>query len=71
MIVFVDDTPEKLINELSPNVLIKGADWDVENIVGAKHVLDSGGTVETVDLLDGMSTTKIIETVLNKHNGKR
>ena len=70
VIVFEDDTPEKLINELSPNVLIKGADWDVENIVGAKHVLDSGGTVETVDLLDGMSTTKIIETVLNKHDGK-
>ena len=52
IVVFGDDTPEKLINELTPQVLTKGADWDVSKIVGGQHVLNNGGRVETVELVD-------------------
>lgn len=66
VIFFDDDTPEHLINTLLPDVLVKGADYKIENIVGAKTVIANGGTVETISLSDGYSTTNIINKLLHK-----
>jgi rfaE bifunctional protein nucleotidyltransferase chain/domain len=62
--LFDEDTPEALIGMLLPDILVKGADWPVERISGAKAVLDHGGSVLTVPLLEGRSTTGIIETIV-------
>lgn len=61
VIIFGEDTPEKLIQALSPNVLVKGGDWKKEEIVGSHFVLKNGGEVKTVSYLKGFSTTEIIE----------
>lgn len=61
--VFEEETPQKLIDYLLPNVLVKGSDYNVENIVGAKSVIANGGSVETIDLVNGYSTTNIIEKI--------
>jgi len=62
--LFDDDTPEELISLLLPDILVKGADWAVEQIAGAKAVIENGGAVLTVPLLEGRSTTGIIETIV-------
>lgn len=72
VVIFNDSTPLALINELKPNVLIKGADYDPnekdENaktyIVGSKEVLNNGGDVVVVELEDGFSTTNIINKII-------
>jgi D-glycero-beta-D-manno-heptose 1-phosphate adenylyltransferase len=64
--LFDEDTPLQLIKLLEPNVLVKGNDYAIENIVGAKEVLYAGGTVETIDLIEGYSTSKIIDKILNQ-----
>lgn len=61
--VFEDETPKDLIEYLLPDVLVKGSDYNVENIVGAKSVIANGGRVSTIDLVDGYSTTNIIEKI--------
>lgn len=61
--VFNEETPEQLIEYLLPNVLVKGSDYKVENIVGAKCVIANGGIVKTIDLVNGYSTTSIIEEI--------
>jgi rfaE bifunctional protein nucleotidyltransferase chain/domain len=61
---FDEDTPEALIGMLLPDILVKGADWPVEKIAGAKAVIEHGGAVLTVPLLEGRSTTGIIETIV-------
>lgn len=62
--LFEDDTPENLIGTLLPDVLVKGTDWPVDRIAGARAVLDNGGSVRTVPLHEGRSTTGIIETIV-------
>ena len=57
---FDEDTPENLIKELKPDILVKGSDWKEEDIVGAEFVKSYGGRVIRVDLLEGHSTTRII-----------
>ncbi|WP_029522527.1 D-glycero-beta-D-manno-heptose 1-phosphate adenylyltransferase [Persephonella sp. KM09-Lau-8] len=61
VIIFEEDTPERLIKEIKPNVLVKGGDWSIENIVGADFVKSYGGEVKTIDFVYDISTTKIIE----------
>lgn len=62
--LFGEDTPEELIGLLLPDILVKGADWVVERIAGARAVLDNGGQVLTVPLFEGRSTTGVIETIV-------
>lgn len=62
VVIFSEDTPLNLIRELTPDVLIKGADYRLEQIVGADAVLGNGGRVVTVELLPNRSTTRLIET---------
>jgi D-beta-D-heptose 7-phosphate kinase/D-beta-D-heptose 1-phosphate adenosyltransferase len=63
VVSFDDDTPLKLIEGIRPDVLIKGADYQIEDIVGAKSVLQHGGSVETIALVPGASTTEIIKRI--------
>ena len=63
--LFNEDTPKELIEYLVPNVLVKGSDYDLENIVGAKTVIENGGEVKTIDLVAGYSTTELIEKIKN------
>ncbi|HHG74109.1 MAG TPA: D-glycero-beta-D-manno-heptose 1-phosphate adenylyltransferase [Persephonella sp.] len=61
VVIFDEDTPERLIKQIKPDVLVKGGDWSVENIVGADFVRSYGGEVVTIDFVYDISTTKIIE----------
>ncbi|SNZ04008.1 FMN adenylyltransferase [Persephonella hydrogeniphila] len=61
VIIFDEDTPEKLIKQIKPDVLVKGGDWKIENIVGADFVRSYGGQVKTIDFVYDISTTKIIQ----------
>ena len=65
VIIFEDLTPKKLIHVMSPDVLVKGGDYKKSEIVGAKHVISSGGVVRIVPLTPGFSTTSIIEKSSN------
>ena len=65
VIIFEDLTPQKLVHEISPDVLVKGGDYKKSEIVGAKHVISSGGVVKIVPLTPGFSTTSIIEKSYN------
>ena len=58
---FGEETPEKLIEVLRPDILVKGGDWPVEKIVGAKFVSSYGGVVKTLQYVKDHSTTLIIE----------
>ena len=64
VILFEADTPLQLIETIKPQVLIKGSDYDIENIVGAKSVLESGGSVETIDFVHQISTSAILEKII-------
>ncbi len=61
VILFEEDTPLNLIITLMPDVLVKGGDYTLEQIVGAKEVITNGGEVKIVPILKGFSTTGIIE----------
>jgi D-glycero-beta-D-manno-heptose 1-phosphate adenylyltransferase len=63
VVVFEDDTPLNLISTLLPDILVKGADYAIENIVGAKEVIANGGEVKTIDFVEGYSSTSIIEKI--------
>ena len=61
--VFDEETPAELIRELLPAVLVKGADWAVEDVVGREAVEAAGGRVELLPLVEGRSTTQIVRRI--------
>ena len=61
LIIFDEDTPQNLINELQPNILGKGGDYKKNEIVGAREVEKKGGEVVILPLVPGYSTTEIIK----------
>ncbi len=61
IIIFEEDTPLNLITAILPDVLVKGGDYTLEQIVGAKEVMANGGEVKIAAILQGFSTTSIIE----------
>jgi len=67
VVFFDEDTPDELINELVPDILIKGADWNINEIVGRKTVLANGGEVKTIEFVNDQSTSKIIELITNRY----
>jgi len=71
--MFAEDTPERLIARIVPDVLVKGADWSVDAIVGKEIVERHGGRVRTIRLTPGKSTTGVIERILRIYapGGKR
>jgi rfaE bifunctional protein nucleotidyltransferase chain/domain len=64
VVVFEEDTPLELIKAIKPDVLVKGADWDLERIVGADFVLSDGGRVERIAFSFDISTSKVVERIL-------
>jgi len=64
VIAFDEDTPLELIKTLKPDVLVKGGDYVVEDIVGYKEVRSWGGDVLTLPFVEGQSTTKIIASLV-------
>jgi rfaE bifunctional protein nucleotidyltransferase chain/domain len=63
VIVFDELDPLSVIEELMPDVLVKGGDWNVDNIVGREVVERAGGSVRSIPLMDGVSTTDIINRI--------
>jgi D-beta-D-heptose 7-phosphate kinase / D-beta-D-heptose 1-phosphate adenosyltransferase len=63
VISFADDTPLELIRRLAPDVLVKGGDYTVGTVVGAKEVQETGGRVVLIDLVEGHSTTSLIDAI--------
>ena len=61
VVFFEEDTPYNLIKNVQPDILVKGNDYKAEDIVGYDIVTAKGGKVETIELVDGFSTTKILE----------
>lgn len=59
--IFEEPTPLKMIKSIRPDVLVKGADYNVDEIIGAKFVSSRGGKVKIIPLTPGFSTTKSIE----------
>jgi D-glycero-beta-D-manno-heptose 1-phosphate adenylyltransferase len=64
---FDENTPEQLINCLIPDVLVKGADWALDNIVGREIVEKNGGEVKTIDFSYDQSTSKIINLIVERY----
>jgi D-beta-D-heptose 7-phosphate kinase/D-beta-D-heptose 1-phosphate adenosyltransferase len=60
VVLFGDETPLSLIEQIGPDILVKGGDWPVEKIVGAKFVLAKGGEVKSLPFHQGHSTTGLI-----------
>jgi D-beta-D-heptose 7-phosphate kinase/D-beta-D-heptose 1-phosphate adenosyltransferase len=67
--VFDEDTPLAAILKLRPDVLVKGADWSLDDIVGRSEVEGWGGRVEALPLITGQSTSGIVERVLERYSG--
>lgn len=65
VVLFDEDTPLELIRQLRPQILVKGDDYTISQIVGAEEVLQDGGEVKTISLVQGYSTTAIIEKIKN------
>ena len=63
VIMFEEQTPENLIKEIIPDVLVKGGDYDIEEIVGYQTVIDNGGQVKTLSFYDGYSSTNYIDKI--------
>jgi D-beta-D-heptose 7-phosphate kinase/D-beta-D-heptose 1-phosphate adenosyltransferase len=68
--IFDDPTPKQVIDAIVPDVLVKGADWGITEIIGRDTVENAGGVVLNVPLVEGTSTTGIIQKVLERF-GKR
>jgi len=68
VIFFDKETPSELINELVPDILIKGADWKIDEIVGGETVLANGGEVKTIKFVNDQSTSKIIDLITSRYS---
>ena len=60
---FDEDTPDKIIRELLPDILVKGGDYSINSAVGADTVKSHGGSVEIIDLIPGKSTSSLIDQI--------
>lgn len=64
---FDEDTPKEIIDELIPDILVKGADWSIDKIVGRETVEENGGEVKTIEFVNSQSTSKIIDLIKSKY----
>jgi D-beta-D-heptose 7-phosphate kinase/D-beta-D-heptose 1-phosphate adenosyltransferase len=67
VVLFDEDTPQSLIEDLSPSILVKGGDYQPQDIVGSDHVIKQGGKVVTIPLIEGRSTSSIIDTIVERY----
>ena len=68
VIFFNEDSPEKLVSELIPDILVKGADWAVDKIVGKEVVEKKGGEVKAIEFVNDQSTSKIIDLIIRRYS---
>jgi D-beta-D-heptose 7-phosphate kinase/D-beta-D-heptose 1-phosphate adenosyltransferase len=66
VVIFDEHTPDRIIRELVPDVLVKGGDWDHNEIVGRNTVEDQGGRVVRIPTLPGASTSNIIDNICRR-----
>jgi D-glycero-beta-D-manno-heptose 1-phosphate adenylyltransferase len=64
---FNENTPEQLISSLIPDILVKGADWSIDKIVGREIVESNGGNVKTIEFSCNQSTSKIINLIIDRY----
>ncbi|MBF0211508.1 MAG: D-glycero-beta-D-manno-heptose 1-phosphate adenylyltransferase [Desulfamplus sp.] len=67
VVIFDEPDPENLIKKIAPDVLVKGADWSEEKIIGSDFVKKLGGKVERIELVPEISTTTIIERIVMRY----
>ena len=65
--LFDEDTPFEIISAIIPDILVKGADWPIDQIVGRDIVESNGGVVKTIKFVNQVSTTNIIKTILERY----
>ncbi len=70
VVLFDDPTPQNIIDAIVPDILVKGADWSLSEIVGRDTVEQAGGVVLNIPLVEGSSTTNIIQKVLEQFGTK-
>ena len=70
VVLFDEDTPAKLIEVIIPDVLVKGADWDLDKIEGRETVIKNGGEVKNIKFVNEQSTSKIIHKILSLYEEK-
>ena len=63
VIMFEEQTPENLIKDIVPDILVKGGDYNIEDIVGYKTIIQNGGQVKTLSFYDGYSSTNYINKI--------
>ena len=68
VVLFEDDTPANLISEIVPDILVKGADWSVEKIVGREVVEKNGGKVMNIEFVNDQSTSRIIDLIVKRYS---
>ena len=66
VIIFEEKTPENLIKKIKPDILVKGGDYDIKDIVGYKTVIENGGEVKVLEFQDGYSSSNYINKI-KKH----
>lgn len=71
VILFNESTPLNLITKVKPNVLVKGGDYQIDDIVGATEVLENGGEVKNLSFIEGHSTTSIEQKILKAGLSKK
>lgn len=71
VVIFDQDDPLELIKTIAPDILVKGGDWQPEQIIGADFVLKNGGQVLSLPFVDGFSTTNIEQRIIDRHSPKR
>jgi rfaE bifunctional protein nucleotidyltransferase chain/domain len=69
VVIFEEPDPLRLIQTLKPDVLVKGEDWAADAIIGAGDVKSRGGKIVRISFAEETSTTAIIETILQRHQG--
>ncbi len=69
VVIFEEDTPLELIKLIMPDVIVKGGDYTVEQIAGAKEVIANGGRVVINPIIEGFSTTGIIKNLTSQNSG--
>ncbi len=70
VVPFSEDTPAEIIQEILPDVLVKGGDYTPDTIAGGKVVLENGGSVEVLSFREGRSTSSIIQAIKDISSGK-
>ena len=67
VILFDENTPAEIIDQIIPDILVKGADWEVAKIIGREVVEKNGGEVKTITFVNDVSTSKIIDIILKRY----